>query len=559
MKSFFYPENNQLMKLFLVISSFSLAVACSVQTPRADAQPVPPEALTIDHQTALEVIDDSPWDFLTDFASPYRCELTAGTPRQAEPDWVEPVTIWQRIRLGYQLDLSVEHRRIDAQFNWYSRNPEYMARVSKRAERYIHYVTEELERRDLPMELALLPIVESAYDPFAYSHGRAAGMWQFIPGTARYYDLSINWWYDGRRDIVASTRGALDYLEKLHSYYDGDWLLALAAYNSGQGNVNKALRKNRRRGEPLDFWSLDLPRETRAYVPKLLALAKLVNDPLRYNVHLYPVPNQPYFAVVDTGSQIDLAEAAKLAEIEIDELYRLNPGFNKWATAPEGPHRLAVPVAAEERFAQNLADLPPEERLHWKRYTVEPGDSLLLLAKRHNTGVDTIRQVNNIRGNIIRAGQPLLIPVASESGGHYALSAEQRRTAIQNRQRGEDREQVFHTVQSGDSFWTIARQYGVKVSQLARWNGMSPRDTLRPGQKLSVWTQQPVQARIQQRESVVRKVGYRVRSGDSLARIAGRFNVSISDIVKWNAVNPDNYLQPGQHLTLYVDVMNAVN
>lgn len=554
------------MFLFNAFKTNKLAVVCYTVSTLwlggcVTLQPDPPETqwVTIDHQTAEAMVDPSPWEFLTDFSSPYQCQLSQSEPVQAEPSWVEPETVWQRIRLGYQLDLSVENARIEAQFNWYRRNPGYMARVSQRAERYLFYVTEQLEQRGLPLELALLPIVESAFDPFAYSHGRAAGMWQFIPGTGRIYDMEINWWYDGRRDIVASTEGAIRYLTRLNEYYDGDWMLALAAYNSGRGNVNKAIRKNKKRGLPTDFWSLDLPRETRAYAPKLLALAKLIKNPRLYGIELHPISNQPYFAIVDTGSQIDLAEAARMAEIDIEELYRLNPGFNKWATAPDGPHRLLVPIESRDSFKQQLAQLAPEQRLHWKRYTIKNGDSLLVLAQKFNTDVATIKSVNSIRGNTIVAGKSLLIPVPSEQGQHYSLSAEQRLASIQNRKRGNDRTQVMHKVRSGESLWTISRKYGVKVSQLAKWNGMAPRDVLKPGKTLSVWTRNPIRASAADRQPVVRKVGYRVRNGDSLARIAGRFNVRISDIVKWNAVNPDKYLQPGQHLTLYIDIINAIN
>lgn len=559
MNTFNPRKINQLARCLYLASSLLLS-ACAAQGPLSGQTPATPQLLTIDADTAAAMVDQAPLELLTDYASPDQCLLSYDTPVQPEAPWVAPQTVWQRIRLGYRLDASIRNPRIDAEFNWYQRNPAYMARVSRRAERYLFYVTDQLEQRGLPLELALLPIVESAFDPFAYSHGRAAGMWQFIPGTARIYDMDINWWYDGRRDIVASTEGAIRYLTKLNNYYDGDWMLALAAYNSGRGNVNKAIRRNKKLGKPTDFWSLDLPRETRSYVPKLLALARLIDNPRLHGIELYDIANTPYFAIVDTGSQIDLAEAAKLADLDIEELYRLNPGFNKWATAPDGPHRLLVPVDNADLFKQQLAGLPAGQRLHWNRYTIRNGDSLLLLAKKFNTDVATIKSVNNIRGNTIVAGKSLLIPIPSQQGKHYSLSAEQRLASIQNHPRGSNRKQVFHTVRAGDSLWTISRQYGVKVSQLAKWNGMAPRDVLKPGKKLSVWTRKPLQvASAGQRESVVRKVGYRVRSGDSLARIAGKFNVRVSDIIKWNAVNPDKYLQPGQHLTLYIDIMNAVN
>ncbi len=540
------------------VSIVLLLASCQVNQPEpaASAEPV-----DINHESASLLIDSQPWEYFTDYGSPYYCLLSETEPSANEPLWASPNNVWQRIRLGFEMDYNIQQKRLDAEFNWYQRNPSYMTRVSERSRRYIYHVTERLEQEGLPLELALLPIVESAYDPFAYSHGRASGIWQFIPGTGKMFKLDQTWWYDGRRDIIDSTEAAISYLTKLNKYYDGDWLLALAAYNSGQGNVNKAIRKNKKRGKPTDFWSLDLPRETRSYVPKLLALAKLVDNPRRYGCVLFPVENSPYFAQVDTHSQIDLAQAATMAGIDIDELYRLNPGFNRWATSPKGPHRLLVPIAKSPGFAEQIALLPPEQRLHWQRYTVKNGDSLLLLAKRFNTGVDTIKSINNINGNMIRAGQSLMIPTASESGKHYSLSAEQRLATIHKKRKGgSNSHQIFHTVRNGDSLWTISRRYNVTVKKLAHWNGIAPKDMLKPGQKLSIWIKDPVKIQAaSQRDAVVRKVGYKVRNGDSLARIANKFNVRINDIVKWNSVNPEKYLQPGQRLTLYVDITNAVN
>lgn len=561
-------KHSYINRLQVFVKVFSITVfitACQPTEPvsqsaiASNRQPsVTP--ITITNESANRLVDNDPWEYFTDFGSPYYCLHSPIEPATTEPVWANPTTVWQRLRLGFQLDWEIEQPRLDSEFNWYQRNPAYMARVSERAKRYIYHVTEKLEARGLPLELALLPIVESAYDPFAYSHGRASGMWQFIPSTGRMYQLNQDWWYDGRRDVVASTDAAIDYLETLANYYDGDWLLALAAYNSGQGNVNKAIRKNKKRGKDTDFWSLDLPRETRAYVPKLLALAKLVSYPRRYNIQLHTVPNTPYFAEINTHSQIDLAQAATMAGISIDELYRLNPGFNRWATSPNGPHRLLVPIENEESFTREIEQLPPSQRMHWQRYTVKAGDSLLLLAKRFNTGADTIKQINKIRGNMIRAGQPLMIPMASEKGQHYSLSADQRLQSIhKNRTGGNNSQQLFHQVKNGESLWTISRQYKVTVSKLAHWNGIAPKDTLRPGQKLSVWTKEPKASFPGKRKGITKKIGYHVRSGDSLARIADKFNLRINDIVKWNQVNTAKYLQPGQKLTLYIDIMNAVN
>ncbi len=468
--------------------------------------------------------------------------------------------VWQRIRTGFQMDLINDNRRIQSQRNWYARHQNYLDRVTDRAERYLFHVVEELEKRDMPLELALLPIVESAFDPFAYSHGRASGMWQFIPGTGKRFGLAQNWWYDGRRDVVASTRAAMDYLSYLNKRFDGDWLLALAAYNSGEGNVRKAVKKNRRRNKATDFWSLDLPKETRAYVPKLIALAQLVNTPGKFNVSFQPVANKAYFAQINTDSQIDLAQAAELAEITLDELYLLNPGFNQWATAPDGPHWLNVPVDNANLFEENLLQLPANKRVRWERYTIRSGDSLIKIANRFQTTASALRNINNLNNNKIRAGHVLFIPVASKATEHYALSASQRLISKQQAPAKSGKTKIVHTTRSGDSFWKISRQYGVGMRELARWNSMGTTERLRIGQKLVIWTkpqQVASNASPAADRKIIRQVGYRVRSGDSLARIAQKFNVSIAQIESWNGINRKKYLQPGQSLKLYVDITRA--
>ncbi len=480
---------------------------------------------------------------------------TAGsdTAPAAVPD------IWPRIRAGFRI-LAQRHPRIEAERNWYVRNPDYLQRTLERARPYLYLIVEALAARDMPMEIALLPIVESAFQPFAYSHGRAAGIWQFIPGTARHYGLKLNWWYDGRRDILESTRAALDYLQYLHRTFDGDWLLALAAYNSGSGTVKKAIRKNRRRGKPTDFWSLRLPRETRAYVPKLLAVSEIVADPARFGITLNPIPDRPQLRVVDIGSQIDLALAAELAGLGLDDLYRYNPGFNRWATDPSGPHRLLLPVEVADGFLERLAEVPPERRIKWVRHRIREGETLGHLAQRYGTTVAVLKQVNGIRGHLIRTGHSLIIPVATRDLSSYRLSQDQRLRTTRNRPRKGER--LVYTVRRGDTLWDIARAHKVGVRQLARWNGMATRDLLRPGQKLVIWRQSHTETsnspvRWMERGPTAgqtRRIQYTVRKGDSLARISQRFKVTIAQLRKWNSLPKDKYLQPGQRLTLYVDV-----
>lgn len=475
-----------------------------------------------------------------------------------ESEEAAPEDIWERMRRGFAMP-DRDEARIEPQRRWHERHPGYLDRVATRAEPFLHYIVEEIERRDLPMELALLPIVESGYDPFAYSHGRAAGMWQFIPSTGRHFGLKQNWWYDGRRDFIAATDAALTYLEQLAERFDGDWELAMAAYNGGGGTVSRAIRRNRQRGEAIDYWNLGLPRETMHYVPKLLALRDIIRDPGEYEVTLRPLANEPRLAVVELEGQIDLALAAELAEIDIDTLYRLNAGYNRWATDPDGPHRLVIPREQQDTFEAALSELGPNERISWTRHRIQSGESLNTIARRYNTTVALLQDVNELRGSTIRAGDHLLVPQSKADPAAYSGSQAERLSRIQSTQRG-DREKVVHKVQSGESFWSISQRYDVNVRQLAQWNGMAPGDTLRAGQSLAVWVEDGARqgsllsAGPSDRQ---RQVNYRVRSGDNLAAIAQRFGVSVSDLLRWNSVSADDYLQPGQQLTIRVDIRNT--
>lgn len=466
--------------------------------------------------------------------------------------------VWQRIRGQLTFDIP-QNKRLIVQRDWYAKHPSYLTRVAKRAEPFLYYIVEELEKNNVPVELALLPVVESAFDPFAYSHGRASGMWQFIPGTGTRFQMKQNWWYDGRRDVIASTAGAIKYMKYLHKFFDGDWLLALAAYNSGEGRVQRAVRKNKKLGKSSDFWSLDLPKETRAYVPKLLALADIVKRPEHFGLKLHEIANEEVIAQVDIESQLDLAKAANLAGLSLAELQRLNPGFNRWSTDPDGPHRLLLPKHKIAHFKQGLSKLSKDDRLAWQRYKIKNGDNLGHISKRFHTSIELIRQVNNIKGNQIRAGRHLLIPVAAKSLDSYILSQDQR--IAKKQAKPQQGIKVIHNVVSGDNLWDIGQRYKVSSSKIASWNGFAQRDSLKLGQKLVIWQKPNSLAKashLSVEQAIMRNITYKVRSGDSLARIADKFNVRISDIERWNSLNRNKYLQPGQRLKLSVDVTNNI-
>tara|TARA_R110002096_G_scaffold6305_5_gene29280 strand:+ start:5674 stop:7275 length:1602 start_codon:yes stop_codon:yes gene_type:complete len=463
--------------------------------------------------------------------------------------------VLDKLRRNFRLSYEDNHRTA-AEKNWFVKHPEYLTRVFNRAQRYLPHIVAELERRGLPLELALLPIVESAYDPFAYSHGRAAGLWQMIPGTAKRFGIKQNWWYDGRRDVVDSTRAALDYLEYLQKFNNGDWLNAIASYNSGEGNVRRAVRRNTKANKPIDFWNLRLPKETSMYVPKLLALVEIVADPAQYNLTLPRIVDEPQFAVTDIGGQLDLALAAELAGVDVDTIYQYNPGYNRWSTDPSGPHSLVMPIEVAEQFTQALNEVPASERVRWQRHKVKNGEAISQIAEKYNTTVATIRSANNLRGNTIRAGHHLMIPVATKPLSAYSKSADARLAKTQNRTRSGNK--VEHIVASGESFWTISQRYKVTTRQLAAWNGMAPRDTLSVGKKLVVWThanvESPRTSPTQALGNTTRKLRYTVRSGDSLYLIARRFRVGIDQIARWNNIDKNKLLRPGQRLTMYVDV-----
>lgn len=472
---------------------------------------------------------------------------THGPDPAAAPDLVG------RIRGGLRLP-QAQDPALDAELNWFVARPDYLERVFGRSERYLFHIVEALERRGMPLDLALLPVVESAFDPFAYSHGRAAGLWQIIPGTGRRLGLKQNWWYDARRDVLESTRAALDYLQYLNDLFEGDWLLAVAGYNSGEGNVAKAMRRAEAAGQPTDFWHIRryLPRETRTYVPRLLALRQLVAVPRAYGVTLPVVPDEPYFAVVETDGQIDMALAAELAGMSTERLYSLNPGVNRWATDPDGPHRILVPVAQAGMLASSLLDLGTRDRVRWSRHRVRAGDTLGQLAFAYQTTPAVLMRVNGLNTDVIRIGQNLMVPHAVKDLEDYTQTVDARTARIQSQHR--DGERKAYVVRAGDSLWSISRRYDVAVRELARWNAMAPGDTLSVGRELVVWTAATSATLAPSQTERIRRLTYTVRKGDSLYRISTRFRVSVPELLDWNDLSSDRYLQPGQRLVMYVDV-----
>ena len=397
----------------------------------------------------------------------------------------EPVTIdlWQRLRNGFQLERE-QTDSVNKIIKRYRASPKGIYQQTQQATLYLHYIIGELEKHDLPLELALIPFVESRYQPLAYSPNRAAGLWQFIPSTGTYFKLKRSWWHDERRDVVASTAAAIRYLNYLNNFFGGDWLLTMAAYNAGEGTIAKAIRKNKAQGRATDFWSLKLPKETQQYIPRILAWAYIIDNPQDYKLSLAPAPNQATFAKVDIGSQIDFAKLADISGASIDTLYALNPAYNRWATDPKPPHTLLLPIDKQQATIDALNDYPIDKRMAWQHYTIKKNDALSLIARKFGTTVATIKRANKLRSNNIRAGKTLLIPASAKTADYYPANYQQRSTGKKS---PKNKSRIEYIVKNGDSFWSIAKKYNLSSSAIANWNNMSIKDTLKVRKKLVLW------------------------------------------------------------------------
>lgn len=460
----------------------------------------------------------------------------------------EHATIWDRMLSLYALP-EIDNARIDREVNWYLKNPEYLARVQQRAEPYLYFILNEIEAKNIPGELALLPAVESAFRADAMSPAQASGLWQFIPPTGRLYGLKQNSWYDGRRDVIESTQAATTFLKELSEWFNNDWLLALASYNAGKGNIKNAVDKNTDRGLPTDFWSLNLNNETSAYVPRLLAIAKIFANPEKYNVSLQRFPNEPYFELVDIKSQLDLGKAAELAQTPIDHFFKLNPGFNRWSTDPDGPHRLLIPKDKAGAFKEKLAELPHEERIKWTHHTVAARENVKSIAKKHNASPQEIQEVNHLDDETVAQGRVLLIPVSyqalkGDSNPPIAANTANAPSVTPSKQ--------IYTVKKGDTIWDVAQRFSVDKDDILTWNKLSAKTAIKAGQKLTIKKEGDLT--VASTAPTFKQISYTVKSGDTLAQISKKFNVPVTELRKWNNV-PKNKadVKPGVKLKLMVE------
>jgi len=465
-----------------------------------------------------------------DIDQPLQTTIETQVPQIAEP--IAPIDLWQRLRQGFQITPDSLPDSANKQLQRYLSNPHNLNLLLENSAPYLFHVTEQLEHTRLPLELALLPIVESNYDPLAYSHSHAVGLWQFIPSTAKSLGLERSRWYEGRRDVVQSTAAAVTYLNYLNKQFSGNWFHALAAYNSGEGAVRKAIRKNRRKGKSTDFWSLKLPRETKNYVPQLMALAYIVQQSQQLQVKLPEIANSPYFTVIELPAQIELDKVIKVTGVDDAIFTKLNSAYKRSVTPPESGYHILLPLEHSQLLSDFLANSDPSTWAEYREYIVKSGDTLSHIAQRYQQTTTQIKITNRLRNDFLRVGQVLRIPPS----GEVAVLTEYRTRLTRT-----------YIVASGDTLSEIAEKHKVSIRNLKRSNNLSG-NLIKVGQELIIKasTSGP-------KSTPIRKLNYQVRRGDSLHLIAKKFDLKVTDITTWNRLDRKKYLQPGQRLTLYIN------
>ena len=454
------------------------APAASTPATAPPAAPAPPLSPS-PPAAAATAVDDAPSATVelppasdADTTPASEPEPPANRATGGDPDSINNATIvlrseytdlWERLRRGFSLP-ELDVAQVTKAEEWYSTRPDYIARMVERSRRYLYHIVSEVEKRGMPAEIALLPMIESAYNPMAMSSGRASGIWQFIPSTGKFFGMKQNWWFDERRDVVAATEGALDYLDKLHAEFN-DWYLALAAYNWGEGSVRRAIAYNAKRGLPIDYLNLKMPAETRDYVPKLQAVKNIVRDPARYNLTLADIPDAPYFTAVRTSRKMDVTAAAELAEMTLDDFLSLNPQHNRPVIAGADETTILLPYDKAELFASKL-ELSDQPMVTWQAYSLKSGENLADVAARFRLSLETLKTVNGIGSNArVPVGHALLVPTQAPSTATAETLQHTVFTTVPNTGRT-----VYHRVRKGESLQTIARRYGVAPADIRGWN-----------------------------------------------------------------------------------------
>ena len=391
--------------------------------------------------------------------------------------------LWARIRSGFVMP-EIDSPLVARHEAWFLNHPDYTLRMIERSRLYLFYIVEEVEKRGMPMEIALLPMIESGYNPGAYSRAHAAGIWQFIPSTGRRYGLQQNWWYDGRRDVLAATRAALDYLQQLHEQFD-DWPLALAAYNYGENGVSRAIAQNRAKRKPTDYHSLRMPRETRNYLPKLQAVKNIIANPEEVGFPLENISDQPYFTTVTTPQHIDMQVAARLAEMSEDDFRSLNPGHTRPVITSNGSRTLLLPIDKAGIFNANLKGYD-QPLVSWQTYTLKKHETLEQVAGQFGTNTARLKEINGINRHLsVPAGRTLLVPMNEETESSNLADTWENPEFLAPDDYYMNK--MVYRVRSGDSLYSIARANRISVAALKEWNRLRS-NSIRPGQRLTIFS-----------------------------------------------------------------------
>lgn len=482
--------------LRLALSASMIWLSGCASTPATVSQSTPPPApeQRAMQQPAPEASTSQSQPTITppSYPSGTLSEIVPGKLNSPEvAPMAAPADLWERIRRGFampdlQSDLVLDREQ------WYAARPDYLARMTERSRKYLFHIVEELERRRMPTELALLPFIESAFNPQAVSSAKAAGMWQFIPSTGKHYDLKQNAFRDDRRDVLASTRAALDYLQKLYGMFN-DWHLALAAYNWGEGSVGRAIARNQKAGKSTDYTDLNMPMETRFYVPKLQAVKNIVARPASFAINLPQIENHPFFDSVLITRDIDVSLAAKLAEVSLDDFKALNPSLNRPVILAAGTPQILLPWDNATLFQRNLEAYDGSRLSSWTVWVAPGTMKVSEAAKRTGNSESMLRQVNNIPPRmLVRAGSALLVPRAEHvnkdvtehlaDNGQLSLAPEQglRRTV---RKAGKN-----------ESVASIAKRFGVTADSVAEWNKVSTHAVFKPGQSVVLYLAAPARS-----------------------------------------------------------------
>ena len=455
--------------------------------------------------------------------------------------------IWPEFRQKLEIPYNEQRESIQKQIKFYQKHKHFFYTVLENAAPYIAYIYQQTRNRDLPSELALVPFIESGFNPLAYSKAGAVGLWQLMPGTATVFGLNVDWWYDERRDIITSTKAGLDYLSYLCDFFDNDWILAVAAYDSGEGTVQNALKQNMKQHKSISFWNLQLPKETKDYLPKLLAVVSIIKHPERYNMKLPPIVKADYFKRVTVADHTHLPKIAQITKINLETLYYLNPGFRRVATGPKGSFTLLLPNNKTTNVEQKLQQLSGKNAIEWHRYHIKKGDALSKIAKRFHTTVSVLKDVNQLKKDFLKINQEILVPNSYEVALVKALSANKRKTIEGDHQPGP--KHYVHTVHKYDTFSTLAKHYQVKISEIKRWNKLNYKHTLKQGEKIVIWSKR----KFTRKQLVYEK--HKVRQGDNLIILAKHYRTSVNEIKKVNKLN-NNIIIVGKTLKIpsHIDI-----